>query len=40
MANTMAIFLVWLLFAASGTRTVFAQEADVESAVCGSVRGR
>ena len=38
MANTMAIFLVYLLFAASGTRTVFAQEADVESAVCGSVR--
>jgi alpha/beta superfamily hydrolase len=37
-ANTMAIFLVYLLFAASGTRTVFAQEADVESAVCGSVR--
>jgi alpha/beta superfamily hydrolase len=34
----MAIFLVYLLFAASGTRTVFAQEADVESAVCGSVR--
>jgi alpha/beta superfamily hydrolase len=34
----MAIFLVYLLFAASGTRTVLAQEADVESAVCGSVR--
>ena len=38
MANTMAIFLVWLLFAASGTKTALAQEADVESAVCGSVR--
>lgn len=38
MANTMAIFLVWLLFAVSGTKTALAQEADVESAVCGSVR--
>lgn len=34
----MAIFLVWLLFAVSGTKTALAQEADVESAVCGSVR--
>ena len=38
MANTMAIFLVGLLFAVSGTKTALAQEADVESAVCGSVR--
>lgn len=38
MANTMAIFLVWLIFAASGTKTALAQEVDVESAVCGSVR--
>ena len=34
----MAICLVLLLFAASGTKTALAQEVDVESAVCGSVR--
>jgi alpha/beta superfamily hydrolase len=38
MANMMAIFLLWLIFAPSGARAAFAQEADVESAVCGSVR--
>ena len=38
MANTMAIFLVGLIFAASGARTALAQEVDVESAVCGPVR--
>jgi hypothetical protein len=34
----MAIFLVLLIFASSGARTALAQEVDVESAVCGSVR--
>jgi alpha/beta superfamily hydrolase len=34
----MAIFLVWLIFAASGARTALTQEVDVETAVCGSVR--
>src|SRR5215510_2483422 len=36
--NTMAIFLVWLLFAPSNARSALTQEVDVESAVCGSVR--
>src|SRR5215468_10703391 len=34
----MAIFLVCLLFAASNARSALAQEVDVESAVCGSIR--
>src|SRR5215510_8404337 len=34
----MAIFLVCLLFAASNVMSALAQEVDVESAVCGSVR--
>jgi len=37
-ANTMAIFLVWLVFAASDVRAALAQEVDVETAVCGSTR--
>src|SRR5262245_56366559 len=36
--NTMAIFLMWLLFAAGNVRSALAQGVDVESAVCGSVR--
>jgi alpha/beta superfamily hydrolase len=34
----MAIFLAWLIFASSDARTALAQEVDVESAVCGSIR--
>ena len=34
----MAIFLVCLLFAASNATSALAQEVDVESAVCGSIR--
>ena len=34
----LVVFLVWIVSATSAVRAAFAQEADVERAVCGSVR--
>lgn len=36
--KTLVVFLVWMVSTASDVRTALAQEADVETAVCGSVR--
>ena len=37
-ASLLVIFLVWMTSTVSGARAALAQEADVESAVCGAIR--
>jgi alpha/beta superfamily hydrolase len=36
--TTLVVFLVWMVFTTSDARAALAQEADVETAVCGSMR--
>jgi alpha/beta superfamily hydrolase len=36
--STLVVFLVWMVFTASDLRAALAQEVDVETAVCGSMR--